>query len=133
MSPTGDRPTPIRRVVLVAKSGPPEARRLTAEISEWLEGRGVDVTLETQTASAVGRGSSVSRHDLPPETDLAIVAGGDGTLLSVARSAAPLGIPILEVYGQRGIVDRIDGVGSLDEITERVFAALAARGLSLAA
>ncbi len=41
--------------------------------------------------------------------------------------------PILEVYGQRGIVDRIDGVGSLDEITERVFAALAARGLSLAA
>ncbi|WP_091226710.1 adenylate kinase [Microbacterium sp. 3J1] len=41
--------------------------------------------------------------------------------------------PILEVYGPRGIVDRIDGVGSLDEITERVFAALAARGLRLAA
>ncbi|MFB4352742.1 adenylate kinase [Microbacterium sp. LS_15] len=41
--------------------------------------------------------------------------------------------PILEVYGERGIVDRIDGVGSLDEITERVFAALAARGLRLAA
>ncbi|NKF30907.1 adenylate kinase, partial [Pseudomonas sp. BGM005] len=33
----------------------------------------------------------------------------------------------------RGIVDRIDGVGSLDEITERVFAALTARGLRLAA
>ncbi|WP_144874253.1 adenylate kinase [Microbacterium sp. 1.5R] len=41
--------------------------------------------------------------------------------------------PILEVYGERGIVDRIDGVGSLDEITDRVFAALAARGLRLAA
>lgn len=37
--------------------------------------------------------------------------------------------PILGVYGARGIVDRIDGVGSLDEITERVFAALNARGL----
>jgi len=37
--------------------------------------------------------------------------------------------PILDVYGARGIVDRIDGVGSLDEITERVFAALSARGL----
>ncbi|MGN7861676.1 adenylate kinase [Microbacterium sp. 22303] len=37
--------------------------------------------------------------------------------------------PILDVYGARGIVDRIDGVGSLDEITERVFAALNARGL----
>lgn len=41
--------------------------------------------------------------------------------------------PILEVYGPRGVVDRIDGVGSLDEITERVFAALTARGLRLAA
>lgn len=38
--------------------------------------------------------------------------------------------PILDVYGARGIVDRIDGVGSLDEITERIFAALEARGLA---
>ncbi len=37
--------------------------------------------------------------------------------------------PILDVYRERGIVDRIDGVGSLDEITARIFAALAARGL----
>jgi adenylate kinase len=37
--------------------------------------------------------------------------------------------PILDAYGTRGIVDTIDGVGSLDEITERIFAALALRGL----
>lgn len=41
--------------------------------------------------------------------------------------------PILEVYGAKGIVDRIDGVGSLDEITERIGEALTARGLRLAA
>lgn len=41
--------------------------------------------------------------------------------------------PILEVYGARGIVDRIDGVGSLDDITARIFAALEARGLRVAA
>lgn len=41
--------------------------------------------------------------------------------------------PILAVYGERGIVDRIDGVGSLDEITERIRSALSARGLTLAA
>ncbi|MDQ0642520.1 adenylate kinase family enzyme [Microbacterium murale] len=40
--------------------------------------------------------------------------------------------PILDVYGERGIVDRIDGVGSLNEITERIFAALTARGLVVA-
>ncbi|CAL4860817.1 adenylate kinase [Microbacterium sp. MM2322] len=38
--------------------------------------------------------------------------------------------PILEVYRERGIVDVIDGVGSLDEITERITAALAARGIT---
>ncbi|MCC2027958.1 adenylate kinase [Microbacterium sp. YMB-B2] len=40
--------------------------------------------------------------------------------------------PILAVYGERGIVDRIDGIGSLDEITERITSVLAARGLTLA-
>ncbi|WP_251451646.1 adenylate kinase [Microbacterium sp. Marseille-Q6648] len=36
--------------------------------------------------------------------------------------------PILEVYRERGIVDAVDGVGSLDEITARIVAALEARG-----
>ncbi|HJB63601.1 MAG TPA: adenylate kinase [Candidatus Microbacterium pullistercoris] len=40
--------------------------------------------------------------------------------------------PIIDTYAARGIVDRIDGVGSLDEITERIFAALDARGLARA-
>lgn len=41
--------------------------------------------------------------------------------------------PIIEMYSEKGIVDRINGVGSLDEITERISAALTARGLRLAA
>jgi adenylate kinase len=40
--------------------------------------------------------------------------------------------PILEVYRERGIVDEIDGVGTLDEVTERIFAALAKRELHVA-
>ena len=37
--------------------------------------------------------------------------------------------PILGVYGTRDIVDEVDGVGALDEVTARIFAALEARGL----
>lgn len=38
--------------------------------------------------------------------------------------------PIIDVYGERGIVDRIDGAGELDVITARIFEALAARGIA---
>ena len=38
--------------------------------------------------------------------------------------------PILEVYRGRGVVVQIDGVGTLDEVTARIFAALAERGLT---
>lgn len=41
--------------------------------------------------------------------------------------------PIIDVYSEKGIVDRIDGTGELDVITERILAALTARGLRLAA
>jgi adenylate kinase len=37
--------------------------------------------------------------------------------------------PILGVYHSRGIVDEVDGVGTLDEVTERVIASLERRGL----
>jgi adenylate kinase len=37
--------------------------------------------------------------------------------------------PILDVYRGRGLVLRIDGVGSLAEVTARIFEALATRGL----
>jgi adenylate kinase len=37
--------------------------------------------------------------------------------------------PILDVYRGRGLVVPIDGVGTLDEVTARIFEALASRGL----
>ncbi|WP_394552957.1 adenylate kinase [Agromyces sp. MMS24-JH15] len=37
--------------------------------------------------------------------------------------------PILDVYRAQGVVVRIDGVGSLAEVTARIFEALAARGI----
>lgn len=37
--------------------------------------------------------------------------------------------PILDVFRERGIAVPVDGVGSLDEITERIVAALEARGI----
>jgi adenylate kinase len=38
--------------------------------------------------------------------------------------------PILDVYRERGLVDTIDGVGSLETVTDRILGALAARGIA---
>ncbi len=41
--------------------------------------------------------------------------------------------PILDVYRERGVVDAVDGVGTLDEVFERIVTALAARGIATSA
>ncbi|HEY7832406.1 MAG TPA: NAD(+)/NADH kinase [Ktedonobacterales bacterium] len=48
-------------------------------------------------------------------TDLVLVLGGDGTILSVARQCAPLGVPLLGVnFGRVGFLTELDP-GEVDE------------------
>jgi NAD+ kinase len=111
--------TPIRRVVVVAKTGPGPGPHIASELGDWLESRGIEVVFDNKTATAVGRLGGVPRNELPVDVDLAVVAGGDGTLLSVARSAAPLRVPILGV--------NLGSLGFLTELQpEELFDGLAA-------
>ena len=41
--------------------------------------------------------------------------------------------PVLAKFGERGLLIEVDGLGSVDEVSERVFAALAQRGIGEAA
>lgn len=97
-----------------------------AHLDEFLEGRGesLDAVIELN----VPRDESISRLSLrardqgrTDDTEEVIA----NRLAIYERETAP----ILGVYHTRGIVDEIDGVGSLDEITDRILAALEARGL----
>ena len=110
--------------------GYPRNRGQVGDLDEFLGSR--DEALDAVIELAVPREESIERLSLRAQEQ----GRADDTPEAIAhrldiyeRETAP----ILAVYGERGIVDTIDGVGSLDEITERIMAALAARGLDPAA
>ena len=110
--------------------GYPRNMAQVMHLDEFLEGR--DESLDAVIELAVPRDESIARiagraaeQGRSDDTEEVIA----NRLAIYERETAP----ILEVYRTRGIVDRIDGVGSLDEITDRIIAALEARGLNRAA
>ncbi|HTR01931.1 MAG TPA: NAD(+)/NADH kinase, partial [Thermoanaerobaculia bacterium] len=86
----------FRRVGIVAKMGSASAADLAASLEKALRRRGRRVVLDAETAAQLGRPGGEPRARIARETDLVLVLGGDGTLLSVARSA-PSGTPLLGV------------------------------------
>lgn len=97
-----------------------------AHLDDFLTARGA--SLDAVVELSVPRDESISRLQLRAEQQ----GRTDDTAEVIAHRLdiyEKETAPILEVYGERGIVDTIDGVGSLDDITERIFAALADRGL----
>jgi len=95
-------------------------------LDEFLEGR--DEELDAVIELVVPRDESISRIALRAAEQ----GRSDDTEEVIANRLAIYEretAPILEIYRTRDIVDRVDGVGSLDEITARIIAALEARGL----
>jgi NAD+ kinase len=87
------------------------------DLGDWLRERDVAVRYDAATARALKRKDGIRTGDLPRGTDLVIVAGGDGTLLSAARFAGPRGVPILGV--------NFGGLGFMTELQpEETFAGL---------
>jgi NAD+ kinase len=89
----------VRRVGIVAKPDAPRAPEVVTRLVDWLMARGLEATLEKETAGIVpaARANTAAKSELPGLVDLLVVLGGDGTLLSMARAVGDLGVPILGV------------------------------------
>ena len=75
--------------------------RILDEIDAWLSQRGIQVI--TQTSRSV-RLIQAAGH----RADLALVVGGDGTMLGVARTLAPLHVPVVGINrGRLGFITDI--------------------------
>lgn len=114
----------FRRIGLACKCTSRSALNLTRSLNSALERRGLDVLYDTDTAAALARPGALPREHLARSTDLVIVVGGDGTLLSVARFA-PTSTPVLGVnVGALGFLaglSRAEALARLDEVLAGAF------------
>ncbi|PLX80805.1 MAG: NAD(+) kinase [Desulfuromonas sp.] len=103
----------MHQIGIYIKHNHPDAVRIAAEATDWLQKRGVSVLHESYLAEALGHSRGVASHDLPDLVDMIMVFGGDGTLISVAREINRRKVPILGVnLGRLGFLTEI----TLDEL-----------------
>ena len=101
---------PLRRVALVGRHATAGVAEPLTRLARFLADRKYDPVLEAETASnsALSGYASLPMHELGGRVDVAIVIGGDGTLLSTARQLAPLGVPLIGVnLGRLGFLTDI--------------------------
>jgi NAD+ kinase len=99
----------IDAVGIVSKPRSELAARIVPELIRWLEQRGVRVRFDVETAQYAQRDGGLPRTEVPKGTQLVIVLGGDGTLLSAARAIGGSDIPLFAV--------NLGGLGFLTAIT----------------
>ena len=110
----------FRTVALIGKYQSPDVAGSLLTLATFLNSRGVAVLIEEGTARSIG----ANGHPVAPypiigvQADLAIVLGGDGTMLNAARGLAEHGVPLVGVnQGRLGFMTDIARQTMIEGIT----------------
>ena len=105
------RPSPrFRHAAVVGKPQAQGMRELLDEVAQFLVAEGLDVSLELATAQATGLDAYdvVDTAQLGRRCDVAVVVGGDGTMLGIARELARHDTPLVGInQGRLGFITDI--------------------------
>ena len=114
--------TPFRTLALIGKYQSPDVAESVLSIARFLRDRGLAVLIEQGTASSIG-----GAHDFPvasyehigASADLAVVIGGDGTMLHTARRLIEHGVPLVGVnLGRLGFLTDIARSSATERLAE---------------
>ena len=103
-------PSGFRHAAIVGKYQARGIRPALEEIAHFLMAQGLEVCFEQETAQATGVTDfeSLSPQDLGRRCDLAVVVGGDGTMLGIARELARWQVPLVGInQGRLGFITDI--------------------------
>lgn len=112
----------FKNVALIGKYKSPEMRDQILSMARFLAERKIDVSVEENTARhcAIADYKTLVMGEIGSNVELAIVLGGDGTMLSAARALAESGIPLVGVNrGRFGFLtdlsaeDMLTGMGRI--------------------
>ena len=92
-------PSRFRHAALVGKYRAQGIRGVLEEVAQFLQRQGLTVSLERQTALNTGIDGfgALTVEELGRDCDLAVVVGGDGTMLGIARQLAHFGTPLVGI------------------------------------
>jgi NAD+ kinase len=108
----------FKKVAIIGRQQTTGIQATLIGIAQWLEARGIAVVFEAEGAAQlltdieamakVGSSANIQTiavDDIPKSADLAIVVGGDGTMLGLARSVVGSQIPLLGInHGRLGFM-----------------------------
>jgi len=97
----------FRHAALVGKYHAQGIRGVLEEIAQFLIRQGLDVSLERETALNTGLAdySALTAAELGARCDIAVVVGGDGTMLGIARQLSRFGLPLVGInQGRLGFI-----------------------------
>jgi NAD+ kinase len=97
-------PEPQKTIALVVRPNTAGIDEAIARIVQFLEGAGYRVVLEADTAAHVGPTGlpAMTVAEIGASASAAIVMGGDGTMLGIARKLAPFDVPLIGINQAMG-------------------------------
>ena len=117
------------RVALVGKyqdlasgAAAESTREVIADIAEFLRQQGCEVALAERTAQSTGLQDypALAVQAIGAECDLAVVVGGDGTMLGIGRHLARYGTPLIGInQGRLGFITDI-ALGEYQDVLPRM-------------
>jgi NAD+ kinase len=97
----------MNRIGIICKGGIPKPVEILKELLPWLRQKGCETFVDTDTASTLNM-DGFPRSEISSLSEIIIVLGGDGTMLSTCRLVADKGVPVLGI--------NIGGLGFITEV-----------------
>jgi len=107
----------FRHAALVGKYQAEGMRGVLEQIAHFLRAQGLEVSMERQTAVNTGIAAygALDPDELGERCDLAVVVGGDGTMLGIARQLARHNTPLVGInQGRLGFITDVN-IGQFEQ------------------